>query len=138
MAEEKELQEKLLAYRIIESRLDNFMRQRDALINRIVEIETTLTSLKEIGKEDTIFSLGSGIHAFGKTENKDKIIVEIGAGIALEKTAKEAEEILNKRKDEMEKALAELQKGIMQLSVGLKNLAPEIQDLINKSRKKVG
>jgi prefoldin alpha subunit len=138
MAGEKELQEKLLAYRIIESRLDNFMGQRDAMMNRILEIETTLSSLKEMGKENITFSLGSGAHAFGKIENRDKIIVEIGAGIAVEKTAKEAEEILSKRKDEMENALKELQRGIMQLSTGLENLAPEIQDLINKTKEKVG
>lgn len=138
MAGEKELQEKLLAYRIIESRLDNFMGQRDAMMNRILEIETTLSSLEEMGKENITFSLGSGTHAFGKIENRDKIIVEIGAGVAVEKTAKEAEEILNKRKDEMENALKELQRGIMQLSTGLENLAPEIQDLINKTKEKVG
>ena len=123
MAEEKELQEKLLAYRIIESRLDNFMRQRDALINRIVEIETTLTSLKEVGKEDTIFSLGSGIHAFGKTENKDKIIVEIGAGIALEKTAKEAEEILNSLYGEEAKVSTVFQTAIAPEASGKYNIS---------------
>jgi len=137
MVEEEKLQEKLLAYRIIESRLENLLRQRDMLMNRIIEIETTLSSLKETKRgKNAAFSIGSGAHVLGKIGEEDKIIVEIGAGVALEKTVKEAEEILSKRNEEVERVLTEVQKGITQLSDGLEKLTPEIQELIDKTKEK--
>ena len=67
--------------------------------------------------------------------NKKKMIVEIGARVALEKNVDEAREILNERKSEMENALNALQKDIMQISSGLEVLGPEIKELSERLEK---
>ena len=136
MVNQKELQEKILAYRILQVRLEGAMKQRDLIASRIFELQNTLASLEEVEKagEDMLFSLGSEAHAFGKLTNKEKVIVEVGANIAIEKTLEEGKNTLNKRKDEFEKALREVEVEISQLSDTIEEMTPEIQDMIQKSQ----
>jgi len=139
MADERELQEKVLAYRIIESRIEGLLRQREALATKIMEIQTTLNGINELEKtdEDTLFSLGSETHFFGRIVDKKRVIVEIGANIAIEKTFEESKEILKKRMGEIENFIVNLEKNIMQLSSSLQELESQINEIAQK-RKEAG
>lgn len=133
---EKELQEKVMMYRIIESRLEALVRQRDLFLNKIAEIQNTLASIAEIEKtsEEILFPIGSEAYAPGKVVDKNKIIVEIGAGIALEKNFAEAKETLAKRSGDIEKAAKEIQQDVQKLDMSLGVLEPEIRDLMEKAK----
>jgi len=137
MQERKELQEKILAYRILEARLDSLLKQRDLIASKIVEIQTTLQSMEEIGKAKgkTLFPIGSETYTFGKVTDKKKLIVEIGANVALEKTVDEGKELLNKRREGMENALNTVQKNILEISSSIESLGPEIRELTEKLEK---
>jgi len=137
MQERKELEEKILAYRILEARLDSLLKQRELIASKIVEIQTTLQSIEEIGKAkgETLFPIGSEAYTFGRITDKKKLIVEIGANVAMEKTVDEGKEILNKRRDEMENALNRLQKNILEISSSIEALGPEIRELTKKLEK---
>jgi prefoldin alpha subunit len=137
MVEKKELQEKILTYRILEARLDGLLKQRDMVVSKLIEIQTTLASIDEIekSKEEILFPIGSEAYTFGKVIDKKKMIVEIGANVALEKTVEEGRQTLNKRKEEMENALNALQKDIAQISAGLEQLGPEIEEMAKAMEK---
>ena len=126
----------MLVYRTLESRLEALTRQRDLVSSKIVEIMSTVSSIGEIEKnqKDVLFRLGSEAFTYGNVADKNKILVEIGAGIILEKPPEEGKEILNKRKQEMENALKEIQSNISQISAAINQLGPEINDLIQKSQ----
>jgi len=131
---EKELQEKIMVYRIVESRIDALVRQRDFFLNKIIELQNTVASIDEIAKskEEIIFPIGSEAYSFGKVVDKNKIIVEIGAGVALEKNFDEAKEIILNRKADVETAVKEVQEDIQKLSQSLSSLEFEIQSLAAK------
>lgn len=131
---ERELQEKIVTYRILESRLDALIRQRDLLAKKIIEIQSTLASIDEIekSKEGILFPIGGEAYTTGKVIDKEKLIVEIGANVALEKTVVEGKETLNKRRSELESALGEIQKEILRISAAIDQLGPEIQELSQK------
>lgn len=131
MVEEKELQERILTYRVLESRLDSLLKQREMLASKLVEIQSTLFSIDEIekSKEDILFPIGSEAYSFGKVTDKKRMIIEIGANVALEKNVEEGKEILNRRKAEMENALNSMQRDIMEISSAMGQLEPEIQEM---------
>jgi len=137
MVERKELQEKIVAYRILEARLDSLLKQRDMLASKLIEIQTTLQSIDEIekSKEKVLFPIGSEAYTFGNITDKKKLIVEIGANVALEKPVEEGKKILDKRRVEIENALNSLQKNIVEISSSLDQLGPEIQDLAKELEK---
>jgi len=133
---QKELQQKMLAYRILESRIDSLMKQREFLANKLVEMQTTLESIDEIekSKEDVLFPLGSAAYTFGRVTDKNKMIVEVGADVAIEKNFTEARDILNERKNDMENALTTVQRNIQEASESLQILEPEIQQMLQKQQ----
>ncbi len=136
MVNQQELQEKILTYRILQARLESIVKERDLIANKIVELQTTITTVDEVKKSDgeTLFPVGSEAYVSGKVTNKEKLIVEIGANVAMEKGFEEGKDILNKRKTELEKALGEIQKELSQISTTIQQLTPEIQDMIQKSQ----
>lgn len=133
---EKELQEKVMMYRIIEGRMDALIRQRDLFLNKINELQNTLASIEEIEKtnEEILFPIGSEAYAPGKVVDKNKIIVEVGAGVALEKNFTEAKETISNRSDDIEKAVREIQQDIQKLDMSLNVLEPEIRDLMQQGK----
>jgi len=134
--EQRELQEKVLAYRILESRVNSLSQQRQFIANKLVEIQITLNSIDEIekSKEEIIFPLGSEAYAFGKVTDKSKMIVEVGAGVVLEKTVEEAKEILKSRMTDIENALTTVERNIQEASESLEVLEPEIQQMIERQQ----
>jgi prefoldin alpha subunit len=137
MVNQKELQEKIMTYRVLQSRLDETIKQRELVMNKIVEVENTLSSLDEIEKTDkeSLFPVGPEAYVFGKLTNNKKMLVGIGANIILEKTFDEGKEMLKKGKDELEIAMKEIQDEISRLSADLQQLTPELQEMIEKSQK---
>jgi prefoldin alpha subunit len=134
--EQKELQQKMLAYRILESRIDSLLKQREFLANKLVDAQTTLESIDEIekSKEDVLFPLGSAAYTFGRIVDKNKMIVEVGAGVAIEKNFIEARDILNERKNDVENVLTTVQRNIQETSESLQMLEPQIQEMIQKQQ----
>jgi len=129
---EKDLQEKVMAYRMLEARIETLMKQRDAVASRIVEMQSTIESLGELEKsKDVFFPVGLDAYTVGKVADKKNILISIGAGIILEKSITEAKETLNQRGQEMEHVLNELQNNINSIAAGLEQLGPEIQSQID-------
>ena len=131
----QELQERVLAYRLLEARLDGLLKQRDLVLNKISEIQSTFVTLDEVEKkpETILIPLGSEAYAHGNVAD-GKIIVEIGAGVALEKSLSEAKEILNKRKSELNSAFLDLQREITRTSQTMQRLGPEIESMMKESK----
>jgi len=135
---EKELQEKLITYRILESRLNSLLKQRDLITSKLLELQSTLSSINEIEKsQEILFPLGSEVYTFGKIIEKNKIILEVGGGIALEKNLEESKISLNERRVEFEKILNETQKNVLEVSSVMDGLGMEIQNLGQKAEKNV-
>ncbi len=134
---QKELQEKLARYQILDSRVKALMSRRDLLLTKILEIETTLTSIEEIEKgkkQEILLPLGSNVHIPGNLRKVKKMIVELGANIAIETTVKKTKDILNKRKDVLEGGLKTIENQMTAISNELIRLEPEIKALLEKVR----
>lgn len=132
---QEELQQNILTYRILEARLDALVKQRSLVINKILEIASTLESINEIKESgEVLFSLGSNAYTKGKITDKEKIIVEIGANIALEKNVEEAKNTLEKRKKELEESLREIENEIGKITFSLQILSEKIKELAEKAK----
>jgi prefoldin alpha subunit len=136
MVNQKELQEKIMTYRILQAKLEESMKQREILMNRIIEIDNSIESLNEAynNENETLFPMGAETYVIGKVTEKKKMLVNIGSNILLEKTFEEGKEILNSAKIDLEQALKEFQHEIDHVSSDLQELTPEIQAMVEKSQ----
>jgi len=136
MNEEKELQEKIIIHRLIEARIESLLKQREVLIKSLMEIEGSIKGIEELKDKDdeVLFSLGSQTYIPCKIVEKDRIIVEVGADVAIEKSLEEGKQILQKRKEEVEKSIANIEAVINQFSSGLKELREEIRKMMEERK----
>ena len=118
MAEEGNMQEKVAAFRMLESRLKGLGQQREMLASKIMEIQSTIASVDEVvkSKGDILFHVGSAAYVHGGVKDGNSIVVEIGANIALEKGVDEAKATLEARLKEMEDVFASIQTEISKVS----------------------
>ncbi len=115
---QKEIQEKVLIYQILQNQLEEFTRQATALETRLGELEVTTNALKEMKgikqDSDTLFHIGGGCYGHGKLMDNNKYLVEVGAGIMANKTLPETIAIIDERKKEVDsikdKLVAEIEK----------------------------
>lgn len=137
MSNQKDIQEKLIRYQILESRVKALMKRRDLLITKMLEVETTLSTIKEIEKKtekDIFLPLASGVHVLGSLKKNKKMIIELGANIAIEETVEKTKKILEKRKNILNNGIQTIEKEITSLSNELLKLEPEIRAMIEKSK----
>ena len=94
------------------------LQQRADILNRVIaDIDGTLSSLetiKGLGDEDVVlFPLGSASYIRGKVVDRGKVLVDVGAGVVVEKDVDEAVEYLRERQRdaqlELKTVLAQLQ-----------------------------
>ena len=123
------MREKMMQMRMLEASIEGMMKNRDMVAQKIGEIEATIASLDELSrsKGEMKFHLGDGVFFPTTLGGGGKIIVSIGADVALEKTPEEAKKTLESRRVEANKALAETQKEIDALTKKLDTMIPEIE-----------
>jgi len=140
---ENQLKEKLLAYRALESRITTLAKQQNMFASKILELQSTIESIDEIKKgdkagktaNDILFPLGSAAYTKGVIADKNRLIVEVGAGVALEKTSDDATAILEKRKKELQQAIGLVQKEIQNISVMMQKIETDAQGIMREAQK---
>lgn len=132
ISDEKQVQDKVLAYRSLEGRMDALVRQQDAFISKVAEINSTLASIDEAAESpaDAMVPLGTAVYARGNIDGKSKLLVEIGAGVAVERTADEAKAILEARRKDLEQAIETLQKDMQTIVAMLQRIESETQAMM--------
>lgn len=134
-ADERIVREKVLAYKSLEERMDALARQQDAFISKVAEINSTLASIDEAAESpaEAMVPLGTAVYARGSVDGKAKLLVEVGAGVAVERTTDEAKAILEARRKDLEQAIETLQKDMQTVAAMLQQIESEMQAMMKAS-----
>ncbi len=107
---EKEAQQMLHQMQILESYFADFTQRENTLMNVLKDTTSAIESLKGISEEkesDTLVPIGMGTFVKTKISSDEKIVLNVGAGVAIEKDKDSAINILESRIKEIEVALKE-------------------------------
>jgi len=138
MASFKEYQEKVMNYRLLGERLKGLENRRQLLIGKIMEIESTIDSIKEIesdSKADIVLPLGSGVFVNGSIKDKDKMMVMISRDIVVEMSLEKTKENLEKNKKTLENGLRITEDEMMKTQEEMEKLEPTVRDFIERQQK---
>jgi prefoldin alpha subunit len=138
---EREMQEKLLRYQMLEQSLKELNERGELFSMKLMEIEQTEEAIEEIKKSklDNVFvPLGSNVFLPGKLDKKEKMIVGIGADVALEKNIEEVKDVLGERKKTLEQGLQNVQNNMMKIAQQMQDIQREAQSLMSKTQKSAG
>jgi prefoldin alpha subunit len=129
--------------RNLAARHQEFQRQAEALSQQINMVQASITScdqtivtineLKTASAEgrtaETMVPVGFGSFVHAEVKNADKVIVDLGAGFSAEKTADEAIETLNRRKEQLTKILEQMNASLTNYVQGMQALESEAAKL---------
>src|SRR3989338_1085954 len=128
---QQELQQKFVLYQLLQNRIEELKQQIEMLQQKNMEMETTKFALGEINSmkegNDVLVPLGSGCYVYGKATNSKKILVDIGSGIMTNKPAEEAKNIVEEKREEIEKLVLNLQSELVTAVNTINNLVPDLQ-----------
>jgi len=132
-ANEQKLQEKVMIYQILSQQLEEFANQGQVLEARLSEIEVTIEALNDmknvIEGSESLVPLGSGCFGHGNISKKDNVVIDVGAGIMIEKPIAEALKIIKGRKSEVDNVKIKLQSEIEKIGETMNKLNEELQEI---------
>ena len=123
---EEEIRRLLAAYQQYQAQADGIMRQLSLTQLTAEGLERASTAVDaldraEVGQEIMV-PIGSGSFIHATLASKEKVVLNLGAGVHIEKDAAEAQEILKVRK-------AEVQEGSRKLNEVLSKIDQEMQKI---------
>jgi len=124
-SDEETFRRLIVELRILEGTADALQSRVGLVSAALTELRVASLTLEGLEKEKTdaplFVPVGGGSYIEAKLGNEDKVIVGVGAGVAIEKTIKEAKENVSRR-------IAELEKTGMTLEQQLRQVIEKIQD----------
>jgi prefoldin alpha subunit len=95
----------LAAYQQYQAQAEGIMRQINLTQITAEGLDRALVAVDALDKaeigQEILVPIGSGSFVHGKLASKEKVVLNVGAGVSIEKTAAEAKGILSNRKAEV-------------------------------------
>lgn len=125
--------------RNLAARHQEFQRQIEAINQQVNMVQASITNcdqtivtineLKTASAEgktaETMVPVGFGSFVYAEIKNAEKVVVDLGAGFSAEKTAEEAIETLNRRKEQLTKILEQMNTSLTKYVQGMQALESE-------------
>ena len=139
MMSEQQAQELMYQMQTLEGYFSQLAQKESSIISIIREASAAIESLKTIDDKTDVESLipvGLGAFVKAKVATDEKLILNIGAGIAIEKDRNSAINFLESRLKEMEVALQETAGQKQQVAMSLEQGKQQMEQLMAAGRKK--
>ena len=136
---EEQTQQLLYQMQMLEGYFSELIQKEQAIISVFREASSAVVSLKAIDNKtdsETLVPLGLGTFVKTKLIPNQKLILNVGAGIAIEKDQNYAINFLESRLKEMQVALQEIGGQKQQVSASLEQGKQQMNQLLAASRSK--
>ena len=137
---EDQTQQLLYQMQMLENLFAELTQKESSIINIIREANSAIHSIKGISTEsesDSLVPLGLGTFMKSKVDSNEKIIINVGSGIAIEKNHADAINYLESRLKELEIALQDINQQRQQIAANLEHGKQQMQSLMQKSQNPV-
>ena len=136
---EDQAQQLLYQMQMLEGYLSELSQKEATIVSIIREASSAIQSLKTIDNKtdnETLTPVGLGTFIKTKVVPNEKLILNIGAGIAIEKDKDSAINFLELRLKEMQVALQETSNQKQQISASLEQGKQQMEQMLAASRSK--
>ena len=134
---EEQTQQLLYQMQMLENLFGELTQKESSIINIIREANSAIHSIKGISTEsesDSLVPLGLGAFMKSKVNSNEKIIINVGSGIAIEKNHADAINYLESRLKELEIVLQDTNQQRQQIAANLEHGKQQMQSLMQKSQ----
>ena len=134
---EEQTQQLIQQMQMLENHYAQLTQQENSIISIIREANSAIHSInetKEKTESENLVPIGMGVYIKAKIQSKDKVSINIGSGVAIEKDHNSATNWLESRLKELEIALQNVNSQRKQVAENLELGKQQMQSLIQKSQ----
>ena len=134
---EEQTQQLLYQMQMLENMFGELTQKENSIISIIREANSAIHSIKGIdtqSESDSLVPLGLGTFVKSKVNSNEKIIINVGSGVAIEKNHNDAINYLESRLKELEIALQDTNQQRQQIAANLEQGKQQMQALMQKSQ----
>lgn len=117
--EKEELQKKYLEYQLLDQRIKQLQQQMQTAEQQLIEIMATLQSLDEFALLDEgseiLVPVNNGIFTKARLKKENKLLVNVGASVVVDKSIEDTKKLIEKQEQEMEKIRDQIAENINML-----------------------
>ncbi len=139
MSVEKSIQERLIYFEGLRKEAEGIQDRIEEIQLIKNEIDKAIESLEFFEKAesvDALLNLGGGVFAYADVKENKKVLVDVGAGVIIEKEVSDAIETLKNKKQEMDDAERKLRELLNQIANQMMKIQGELEELMKKAKKK--
>jgi len=130
---EKKVQEKLFTIQQLREESETVQKKIIEVEMARSELDKTIESLEYFdqldGTSEALMNLGGGVFAYVDIKESKKMLVDVGAGVIVEKEVKDAIESLKNRKESMSKMITNLENLLDQIVNRAEGIQRELAEL---------
>lgn len=135
MEDQQRLDEMVNEINLYKNQAEVLQQQVEAIQASLAEVETLKSTLEDIKDEkslETLVPVGAGSFMNAEIKKTDEIIMSVGAGVAIKKSAEEAKETLASQKEELNDSLDKMLNNLQKISQIVAQLSPQAEELMRK------
>ncbi len=135
---DEKVQEKLVILQQLQAEAEVIQRKIVELEIIDSQLEKTIESLEFFnsldGSVEALMNLGGGVFAYVDVKNAKKMLVDVGAGIVVEKEVSEAIEFLKKKREIIQQNVSSLEQLLQQIAERARIIQQELAELEKKAK----
>ena len=132
---EEQTQQLLYQMQMLENLFAELTQKENSIVHIIREANSAIHSIKGAQADsESLVPIGMGAFIKSKINSKEKIIVNIGSGVAIEKNQNDAINYLELRLKELEIALQETNQQRQQIAANIEQGKRQMQNFMQKSQ----
>ncbi|MEE8132656.1 MAG: prefoldin subunit alpha [Nitrososphaerales archaeon] len=138
MSEEEKIQALVSHMKMHESYLNDILAKENTIARLMDEGRLAIEAMKNISGQDPVemlMPIGIGIYVEGSASPNSKLLINIGAGIAIEKSKDEAVSFVERRLKEIEVALRSMMSQKQEVAKRLEQIRAEVNVILQKAQK---
>jgi len=137
MGDEEKVQSLIAELKILESYFNEANTRQAMITNAIIESSAAQEALQGLLKENSevLVPIGGGLYIYSQAQRPDKLLVNIGANVVVEKTKEDALSFLDIRMKDLEKAQETLESQKNEFKNRINVINNTVRGIIEKQQK---
>ncbi|MBI2659140.1 prefoldin subunit alpha [Candidatus Woesearchaeota archaeon] len=133
---EKKVQEMYMEFKMLDNYIKQLQSQLEMVTHQLIELNSTNSSLNEFAKLDAgkeIFvPLSSGIFAKASIKDTSKLLVNVGANVAVKKDIESTKKLIEKQMEEIKKIQKQMANDLEKMTHHAAQLEMKLQGMASE------
>jgi prefoldin alpha subunit len=117
--EEKDMQRKYMEYQMLDEKIKDLNQKKEVVEQQLMEILATIESIDNLSaskdKSEILVPANKGIFAKAVLKKEDRLLVNVGSSVVVDKSFEETKALIVKQKNELEEVMVMIKENIRRL-----------------------